>query len=226
MPRRGFTAISSTVNCLPVQDPETYGLPYGFSGRSHTKLETKLYCEPPFSVRAHPLGRLRNFDVQSRRLLASRFAVDGILRPNSRSATAPLACNSTSLLKGMSRDALRTIFGLAAAISVLCGGPAESHSLDLLARHGTYSPLCLSWRSDEPIRRNIEPLASTSADAAGIRFEHRGLPRIRIGAPNSCGFTIRPSAFLFSARWRLSRDCCAANRWNWWRGRRISRSPG
>ena len=192
----------------------------------HTKLETKLYCEPPFSVRAHPLGRLRNFDVQSRRLLASRFAVDGILRPNSRSATAPLACNSTSLLKGMSRDALRTIFGLAAAISVLCGGPAESHSLDLLARHGTYSPLCLSWRSDEPIRRNIEPLASTSADAAGIRFEHRGLPRIRIGAPNSCGFTIRPSAFRFSARWRLSRDCCAANRWNWWRGRRISRSPG
>src|SRR6516164_1448832 len=35
-----------------------------------------------------------------------------------------------------------------------------------------------------------------------------------------------PSAFLFSARWRLSRDCCAASRWNWWRGRRMSRSPG
>jgi len=223
MPRRGFTAISSTVNCLPVQDPETYGLPYGFSGRSHTKLETKLYCEPAFSVRAHPLGRLRNFDVQSRRLLASRFAVDGILRPNSRSATAPLACNSTSLLKGMSRDALRTIFGLAAAISVLCGGPAESHSLDLLARHGTYSPLCLSWRSDEPIRRNIEPLASTSADAAGIRFEHRGVYPVFGSGHRTLAASPSAPALFCSAQ---DGDCCAANRWNWWRGRRISRSPG
>jgi hypothetical protein len=44
------------------------------------------------------------------------------------------ACDSTSLLKGMSRDALRTILGLAAAISVLRDGPAESLSLDLLTR--------------------------------------------------------------------------------------------
>ena len=28
------------------------------------------------------------------------------------------------------------------------------------------------------------------------------------------------SAFPFSARWRLSHDCCAASRWNWWPGRR------
>src|SRR6516165_7094989 len=36
-----------------------------------------------------------------------------------------------------------------------------------------------------------------------------------IRAPNG----IAPSAFLFSARWRLSRDCCAASHWNWWRWR-------
>ena len=51
-------------------------------------------------------------------------------------------------------------------------------------------------------------------------------------SPQSSTWAVRgstgmaPSAFLFSARWRLSRDCCAASRWNWWRGRRLSRSPG
>ena len=28
------------------------------------------------------------------------------------------------------------------------------------------------------------------------------------------------SAFPFSARSRLSRDCCAASRWTWWPGKR------
>src|SRR6476646_3780799 len=31
------------------------------------------------------------------------------------------------------------------------------------------------------------------------------------------------SVFPFSARWRLSRDCCAANHWNWWPARRSRR---
>ena len=29
------------------------------------------------------------------------------------------------------------------------------------------------------------------------------------------------SVFPFSARWRLSRDCCAASHWNWWPARRM-----
>ena len=33
---------------LPVRDPETYGLPNGFSGRDHAKLETELHHKTSF----------------------------------------------------------------------------------------------------------------------------------------------------------------------------------
>jgi hypothetical protein len=51
---------------------------------------------------------------------------------------------SSSLLKGMSREALSVIFWMADAMAGLRDGPAKSLSLDLLTRHeARRSPLTL-----------------------------------------------------------------------------------
>ena len=50
-------------------------------------------------------------------------------------------------------------------------------------------------------------------------------PKAGEGAPSGVDGN-GPKRFSFSARWRSSRDCCAASRWIWWPGKRMSRSPG
>ena len=51
-------------------------------------------------------------------------------------------------------------------------------------------------------------------------------PKAGAGAPLRALMGMVRSAFLFNERWRSWRDYCAASRWNWWPGRRMSRSPG
>src|ERR1700727_74723 len=53
----------------------------------------------------------------------------------------------------------------------------------------------------------------------------RSAPKKLAVAPLRASMGMAPSVFLFSARWRLWRDCCAASRWNWWRGRVTSLCP-
>src|SRR6202142_1819939 len=53
----------------------------------------------------------------------------------------------------------------------------------------------------------------------------RSAPQKLALAPLRASMGIVPSVFLFSARWRLSRDCCGASRWNWlteWRERALA----
>src|SRR5829696_4943901 len=54
----------------------------------------------------------------------------------------------------------------------------------------------------------------------------RSAPPKLAKAPRRASTGTARSVFRFSARWRSSRDCCAASRWIWWPGKRMSRSPG
>ena len=46
----------------------------------------------------------------------------------------------------------------------------------------------------------------------------RSAPPKLAQAPLRASTGMARSAFPFSARWRSSRDCCAASRWSWWPG--------
>src|SRR3979490_2665269 len=50
--------------------------------------------------------------------------------------------------------------------------------------------------------------------------------RLLRGEPVGASREMAPGFFLLGERWGLARDCGGASRWNWWRGRRMSRSPG
>ena len=50
-------------------------------------------------------------------------------------------------------------------------------------------------------------------------------PKAGVGAPSGVDGN-GPKRFSVSARSRSSRGCCAASRWTWWPGKRMSPSPG
>ena len=54
----------------------------------------------------------------------------------------------------------------------------------------------------------------------------RSAPPKLAKAPLRASMGTARSVFRFSARWRSSRDCCAASRWIWWPDKRMSPSPG
>src|SRR5262245_21556627 len=49
----------------------------------------------------------------------------------------------------------------------------------------------------------------------------RSAPPKLAEAPLRASMGAARSVFRFSARWRSSRDCCAASRWIWWPGKRM-----
>jgi DNA invertase Pin-like site-specific DNA recombinase len=61
-----------------------------------------------------------------------------------------------------------------------------------------------------PIIREVQATGHTSCNAIARQLNAR---------------KVATAVFPFSARWRLSRDCCSASHWNWWPARRMSRSP-
>src|SRR3546814_1626834 len=97
------------------------------------------------------------------------------------------AWDSTSLLKGMSWDRLRTILGLAVAMSVLHDGPAGSLSLDLQTRHKVSlpplplepppGPACLRNRSVQESRADAPGRSVPCRCCAACRADSRDRDR-------------------------------------------------
>src|SRR3546814_17286551 len=79
------------------------------------------------------------------------------------------AWDSTSLLKGMSWDRLRTILGLAVAMSVHHEGPAGRLTLDLQNRTKVHRPPPRLEPHPSPACRSIQDLTEIMGDEQGGR---------------------------------------------------------
>jgi len=70
--------------------------------------------------------------------------------------------------------------------------------------------------------RGYDSAGIAAIDADGQMNRRRAPGKIRnleeklAQAPLRASMGMAQSAFPFSARWRLSRDCCAASHWIWW----------
>jgi formylglycine-generating enzyme required for sulfatase activity len=82
------------------------------------------------------------------------------------------------------------------------------------------------WLEDGNASRRVVRGGSWISNSQLSPKGRRSAPQKLAQAPLRASTGMAPSAFLFFARWRLWRGCCAASRWNWWRGRRMSRLPG